>query len=77
MIRRSADGQVVTLPELAVSSWAARLGPRELAAIRATASRLVTAVPPTDVRRGDLLVRNADGSFRSYRLISPRALDTT
>ena len=70
MIRRSADGQTGTLIELAVSAWAARLAPHDLAMIRATASELVTAVPPSEVRCGDLVVRNGDDSFRSFRLIS-------
>lgn len=64
MIRRSA--------EIAVSSWATRLAAPDLALVAATSSVLVTPVAPAAVRPGDLLVRNADGSFWSYRLV-PRS----
>ena len=52
-----------------VASWVALLGPRDLAVAAATSSDLVRPISPATVRRGDLLVRNADDSFGSYRLI--------
>ena len=76
MIRRSAGSLAVTLAEIATASWVGSLEARDLAVVAATGSRLVAAVPPTAVRRGDLLVRNADDSFGSYRLISPSNPDS-
>lgn len=76
MIRRSAGPQAVALAEIATSSWVALLEARDLAVVAATRSELVTAVPPTAVRTGDLLVRNADDSFWSYRLIARSNLDS-
>ena len=55
-----------------VASWVARLAPRDLTLVSATSSNLVRSISPATVCRGDLLVRNADDSFWSYRLI-PRS----
>jgi hypothetical protein len=62
MIRRSA--------EIAVSTWATDLFAPDLAVVSATSSALVTPVAPAALRPGDLLVRNADDSFWSYRLVT-------
>ena len=76
MIRRSAGGQALTLAEIVVSSWAAGLEARDLAVVAATGSDLVAAVPPATVRRGDLIVRNADDSFWAYRLMARSHVDS-
>ena len=76
MIRRSAGPQAVTFAEIAVSSWVGRLEAGDLAVVTATRSDLVIAVPPVTVRRGDLLVRNVDDSFRSYRLTARSHVDS-
>jgi len=60
-----------------VASWAARLRAHDLAVVAATLSDLVEPVPATAVRSGDLLVRKSDDSFRSYRLIARRRLDSS
>ena len=70
MIQRSADGQASKLVEIAVSSWATRLAPPDLAVVAAASSNLIQLVPPAALRPGDLLVRNADDSFWSYRLVT-------
>ena len=76
MIRRSAGPQAATFAEIATSSWISSLEARDLAVVAATGSDLVAAVPPATVRRGDLLVRNADDSFWAYRLIARSNLDS-
>ena len=70
MMRRSAGGHAWTLAEVAVSSWATGLAAPDLAVVAATSSALVTPVAPAAVRPGDLLVRDADDSFWSYRLVT-------
>jgi hypothetical protein len=60
-----------------VATWAARLRSRDLAVVAATSSDLVRPISPATVRRGDLLVRSADDSFWSYRLIPRRRLESS
>jgi len=56
-----------------VSAWTSRLAPADLRVVSASGSTVVAAITPGAVRPGDLLVREPDDSFSSYRLV-PRPL---
>jgi hypothetical protein len=82
MIRRSAERQATTFPELAGAlvrcggvlppSWEAFVEAMDLRVVAAPASGLVMPIPPAEIRRGDLLVRHADDSVSPHRLIPRR-----
>jgi hypothetical protein len=86
MIRRSAERQARTcgpismwadlLPnDLVTRFWESLVADVDLRVVDAASSGIVITVPREAVRRGDLLVRNPDDSFGSFRLIARRGAD--
>jgi hypothetical protein len=75
MIRRSADRQAEYWWSDVLLNWAERVDALDLAVVDAVSSGIVITVPREAVRRGDLIVRNPDGSFGSFRLIARRPPD--
>ena len=59
--------------DLVTLLWEALAERLDLRLVDAVSSGLVATVPREAVRRGDLIVRNPDGSFGSFRLIARRA----
>jgi hypothetical protein len=74
MLRRSAAHQASTAT-LASEALREALSALPLGVVDAASSGLVMRIPDDAVRCGDLIVRHADGSVSSLRLVGRRSRD--